>query len=147
MQVGPRAQALIKSYEQCRLSAYLPTPNDVPTIGWGSTGADIHLGMTWTQAQCDGRFATDLARFASGVEAALGGAATLPREFGAMVSLAYNIGTGAFRSSSLCRKHCAGDKTGAAAQFVRWNKQAGRVLAGLTRRRAAEAALYLDATA
>ena len=147
MQVGPRAQALIKSYEQCRLSAYLPTPNDVPTIGWGSTGPDIRLGMTWTEAQCDDRFAADLARFAYGVQAALGGAPTLPREFGAMVSLAYNIGTGAFGASTLCRKHRAGDKIGAAAQFGRWNKQAGRVLAGLTRRRAAEAALYLDSTA
>ena len=143
MIVGPRARALIKSYEQCRLTAYLPTPNDVPTIGWGATGPDIVLGMTWTQAQCDARFTTDLARFAAGVEAALGDAPTLPREFGAMVSLAYNIGTGAFRSSTLRRKHRAGDKAGAAAQFARWNRQADQVLAGLTRRRAAEAALYL----
>ena len=60
MIVGPRARALIKSYEQCRLTAYLPTPNDVPTIGWGATGPDIVLGMTWTQAQCDARFTTDL---------------------------------------------------------------------------------------
>ena len=147
MQVGPRAKALIKSYEQCRLTAYLPTPNDVPTIGWGSTGPDIVMGMTWTQDQCDSRFATDLAKFAAGVEAALDGAQTLPREFGAMVSLAYNIGTGAFASSTLARKHRAGDTAGAAAQFARWNKQAGRVLAGLTRRRAAEAALYLDPAA
>lgn len=143
MNVGPRAKALIKSYEQCRLTAYLPTPNDVPTIGWGTTGPDIVMGLTWTQAQCDERFATDLARFAEGVESALRDAPTLAREFGAMVSLAYNIGTGAFRSSTLCRKHRAGDKVGAAAQFARWNKQADRVLAGLTRRRAAEAALYL----
>lgn len=147
MNVGPRARALIQSYEQCRLTAYLPTPNDVPTIGWGSTGPDIELGMTWTQEQCDARFATDLARFATGVENALDGAPTLAREFGAIVSLAYNIGTGAFASSTLCRLHRAGNKAGAAAQFARWNKQAGRVLAGLTRRRAAEAALYLGSAA
>lgn len=146
MNVGPRARSLIQSYEQCRLTAYLPTPNDVPTIGWGSTGPDIVLGMTWTQAECDARFAEDLARFAAGVETALRDAPTLPREFGAMVSLAYNIGLGAFRSSTLCRKHRAGDKAGAAAQFARWNRQAGQVLAGLTRRRAAEAALYLGTT-
>lgn len=142
MNVGPRAKALIKSYEQCRLTAYLPTPNDVPTIGWGTTGADVQMGLTWTQAQCDARFEADLAKFAAGVEAALNGAPTQAREFGAMVSLAYNIGTGAFASSTLCRKHREGDTVGAAAEFPRWNKQAGKVLGGLTKRRAAEAALY-----
>lgn len=147
MQVGPRAKALIKSYEQCRLTSYMPTPNDVPTIGWGSTGPDITMGIRWTQAQCDARFDSDIAKFAAGVEAALGGAPTLPREFGAMVSLAYNIGTGAFASSTLLKKHKAGDKAGAAAEFGKWNKQAGKVLNGLTKRRASEAALYLDPTA
>jgi lysozyme len=136
---------LIKRFEQCRLHAYLPTPKDVPTIGWGSTGPDIRLGMVWTQEQADGRFALDVARFADKVEKLLGDAATTQGEFDALVSLAYNIGTGNLGSSTLLRLHKAGDKSGAAAQFARWNKQAGKVLNGLTIRRAAEAALYRGA--
>jgi lysozyme len=59
-----------------------------------------------------------------------------------MVSFTFNIGIGKFRGSTLLKLHKAGDYAGAAAQFVRWNKAAGRVMAGLTRRRLAEAALY-----
>jgi len=55
----------IKSFEQCRLTAYMPTPRDRPTIGWGTTGPDVRMGMTWTQAQADARFARDLADFAT----------------------------------------------------------------------------------
>jgi GH24 family phage-related lysozyme (muramidase) len=143
MTPSPACIALIKSFEQCRLTAYLPTPKDKPTIGWGTTGADIHLGMTWTQEQCDARFAADLDRFALGVSAALTGQTSQP-QFDAMTSLAYNIGLGAFESSTLLRLHDAGDFTAADAQFARWNKQAGQVLPGLTRRRAAEAAMYRE---
>jgi len=141
MTPSPASIALIKSFEQCRLTAYLPTPNDRPTIGWGTTGADIHMGMTWTQAQCDERFATDLDAFAGGVSAALTGE-TSQNQFDAMVSLAYNIGLGAFKGSTLLRLHNAGDFTAADAQFAAWNKQAGQVLQGLVRRRAAESAMY-----
>jgi len=141
MTPSPAGIKLIQSFEQCRLTAYLPTPNDKPTIGWGSTGADIKMGMTWTQAECDQRFAADLGKFAKGVSTALTGEAS-QGQFDAMVSLAYNIGLGAFKASTLLRLHNAADFTAADAQFAVWNKQAGKILAGLTRRRAAEAAMY-----
>jgi GH24 family phage-related lysozyme (muramidase) len=141
MTPSPAGVALIQRFEQCRLTAYMPTPNDKPTIGWGATGADIKMGMTWTQAECDQRFADDLGKFAQGVSAALPGE-TSQNQFDAMTSLAYNIGIGAFEASTLLRLHNAGDFTGAEAQFAVWNKQAGKVLNGLTRRRAAEAAMY-----
>lgn len=142
--VGPKARALIQEFEQCRLKAYMPTPDDVPTIGWGSTGTDIRMGMTWTQEQCDQRFDQDVQKFGARVSALLGSAPTTPAQFGALVSLGYNIGTGegGLKTSTLLRMHKAGDYAGAKAQFARWNKQAGKVLNGLTRRRAAEAALY-----
>ena len=98
--------------------------------------------MVWTQQQCDDRFAAHVGEFAKKVEAAIGGAATTQHQFDAMVSLAYNIGMGNFSASTLLRKHKAGDKAGAAAQFAVWNKANKKVMAGLTRRRAAEAALY-----
>ena len=59
-----------------------------------------------------------------------------------MVSFAYNVGVGNLSASTLLKKHKAGDFKGAAAEFARWNKAAGKVMTGLTRRRAAEAALY-----
>jgi len=118
------------------------TGGDPWTIGWGSTGADIKKGVVWTQQQCDDRFAEHLATFADGVSRALGSAPTTQPQFDAMTSFAYNVGLGNLQSSTLLRKHKAGDYAGAAAQFGRWNKAAGRVLAGLTRRRAAESQLY-----
>ena len=151
MEPGPDGIKLIQSFEGCArkradgsYDAY-PDPGtggDPWTIGWGSTGPDIARGLVWTQQQCDDRFAEHVAQFAANVETAIGGAATTQHQFDAMVSLAYNIGMGNFSASTLLRKHKAGDFAGAAAQFAVWNKAAGKVLAGLTRRRAAEAALY-----
>ena len=142
MEPSNRCAEFIKGFETCKLKAYMPTPQDRPTIGWGATGADIKMGMTWTQLQADERFAHDLAQFGLGVTNALGGAGTSQDQYDAMVSLAYNIGVANFQSSTLCRMHVAGDHAGAAAQFARWNKQAGKVLNGLTRRRAGEAHMY-----
>jgi lysozyme len=66
-------------------------------------------------------------------------------EFNALVSLAFNIGVGrkGFAGSSLLRFLNAGDYTGAANQFVRWNRAGGRVVNGLTERRLREKKLFL----
>ena len=151
MQPSQDCVKLIQSFEGCakkrsdgNYDAY-PDPGtggDPWTIGWGSTGADIKRGTVWTQKQCDDRFNSHLAEFAAGVDKALGGAATKQNQFDAMVSFAYNVGLGNLQSSTLLKKHKAGDYAGAANEFGRWNKAAGKVLPGLTRRRAAESALY-----
>lgn len=136
---------LMHEFEGCRLKAY-PDPGSRDgkpwTIGWGSTGPDIGPGTVWTQAQADARFASDVAKFADKVSAALGDAHTTQHQFDAMVSFAYNVGVAAFSSSTLLKKHKAGDYSGAFSEFARWNKNDGKVMAGLTRRRAAEADLY-----
>jgi lysozyme len=142
---------LIQKFEGCErkrpdgsFEAY-PDPGtggDPWTIGWGSTGADIKPETVWSQAQCDARFGDHVAEFAEGVASALGGAKTSQAQFDAMVCFAYNVGLPNFRSSSLLRKHKAGDFAGAAAEFAKWNKANKKVMAGLTRRRAAESALY-----
>ena len=139
---SPECEKFVKGFEGCKLKAYLPTADDVPTIGWGSTGPDIRLGMLWTQAQADARFSSDLAKFADGVDRLIGSVETTQRQFDAMASLAYNIGLGDFAKSTLLRLHKDGCPNAAEGQFVRWNKQAGKVLKGLTRRREAEAAMY-----
>lgn len=151
LQIGPQGIALVQRFEGCArkrpdglIEAY-PDPGsggDPWTIGWGTTGADVRPGTVWTQAQCDARFERDLDGFAAKVAQAIGDVPTGQAQFDAMVSLAYNIGTGAFGKSTLLKLHLAGDYAGAERQFGRWNRAAGRVMAGLTRRRADEAALY-----
>lgn len=156
MKASKRGVDLIHSFEQCRLAAY-PDPGSrdgTPwTIGWGSTGPDIQRGTVWTQAQADARFAQDLVKFEVGVNMLLAGAPTTQPQFDALVSFAYNVGldidddTAAegLGDSTLLRKHKAGDYAGAQAQFAAWNKNDGKVMNGLVRRRAAEAALYAGA--
>jgi lysozyme len=116
------------------------------TIGWGTTGPDVKKGTVWTQRQCDERFAAQLAEFADKIARLIGNAPTTQAQFDALVSFAYNVGVANLASSTLLKKHKAGDFKGAAAEFARWNKAGGKVMAGLTRRRAAEATLYLQST-
>ena len=138
------ALKLIKKWEGCRLTAY-PDPatgGDPWTIGVGHTGPEVKPGVVWTQAQADAALQADLARFARGVWTAISEKETTQNRFDALVSFAFNVGLGNLLSSTLLRKHIAGDYVGAADQFIRWNRAAGKVLAGLTRRREAEAKLY-----
>lgn len=154
--IGPAGVALIKRFEGCErrrpdglIEAY-PDPGtgaEPWTIGWGATGRDhfrggrIRPGTVWTQAEADARLMQDLARFAAEVAKALGNAPRTQNQFDALVSFHYN--TGAIARATLTKKHIAGDTAGAAQEFARWNRAGGRVLRGLVRRRAAEAALYL----
>ena len=63
-------------------------------------------------------------------------------QYDALVSLAYNIGVGAFLSSTLFKKLNTKDYKGAAEQFDRWNRAGGKVMRGLTNRRAKERKLF-----
>jgi lysozyme len=145
MTPSARIAAFIQGYEKCSLTAYMPAPDDRPTIGWGSTGPDIVMGLEWTQEQADERFAADLAKFGAGVFQHIT-SVTNQAQYDAMVSLAYYIGLGNFGTSTLLRLHNLSNYAGAAGQFVRWNMQAGRVLGGLTARRNAEASIYRGLT-
>jgi len=151
MQPSQACIKLIQEFEGCATKqpdgSFLAYPDpatggDPWTIGWGSTGPEIRKGVVWTQQQCDDRFAEHLDEFARKVSNLLGDTPTTQCQFDAMVSFAYNLGVGNLSSSTLLKKHRAGDYEGAAAEFARWNKAAGKVLPGLTRRRTAEAALY-----
>ena len=135
-----KALELIKAFEGCKLKAYL-CPAGVPTIGWGATGPDVRLGMVWTQDQADNRLLTDAARFARGV-AQLVKVPVNDNQGGALISFAYNVGLGNLAMSTLLRLLNGGNYAGASAQFMRWDKAGGKRLTGLTRRRAAERALF-----
>lgn len=131
--------------------AYLPTPTDHWTLGFGTTGKDIVEGLHWTRAQAEARFASDLKAFALRVSALIGLGGATQNEFDAMLSLTYNIGIAAFASSSVLTNHKAGHKQTAAWAFGLWDKQRGidgqlHALRGLTIRRAAEAKIYMGVT-
>jgi lysozyme len=66
---------------------------------------------------------------------------TEPRRYAAIISFAYNCGVGNYRVSTLKKRVDSGDWEGAQEEIMKWNKAAGRVLAGLTKRRQAEASL------
>lgn len=140
-QIGAKGLALIKSFEGLRLTAY-KCPADVWTIGYGSTGPHVKPGLTITEAQADKLLQDDLDRFEACVASHAPDANQ--DQFDAMVSLAFNIGTGAFEKSTLLRKFRSGDKAGAAAGFAAWVNAGGRKLNGLVRRRAAERALFVS---
>lgn len=144
MQHSEAAASLVKQFEGCELTAYPdPATGAEPwTIGYGHTGADVHPGLTWTQAQADAALNADLARFDEGVTALIGAVPTTQNQFDALVDFAYNLGLANLGRSTLLTRHRVGDYAGAAVEFAKWNRAGGRILNGLTRRRAAEAALY-----
>ena len=142
--IAKEAVRLIATEEDCRLSPYLCMAG-VWTCGWGET-AGVVPGKKWSQDFADQRLQAALREYSAEVEGMLKLPAT-DEQMGALVSLAYNTGLGALRKSTVVRLHNAGDVAGAARAFGLWNKAKvnGQLmpLAGLTARRAAEAALYL----
>ena len=139
MNIGPEGLALIKEFEGVRLEAYLDSVG-VPTIGYGHTKG-VQMGDTCTEEEAEAWLREDLAWAEECVESAVT-AFLHENEHAACVSLCFNIGCKAFTDSTLVRLINEGDFDGAGLQFHRWNKQAGKVLAGLTRRRAEESQLF-----
>lgn len=146
MIIDARGIVLIKQFEGLRLSAYPdPGTGGAPwTIGYGHTGPDVYPGLKITEKQAEDLLKQDVLRFERGVDRLTAGVFTSQMQFNAMVSLAFNIGLGAFQRSSVLRHHRAGNKTRAGASFLLWVKAAGRTLAGLVRRRQAERRMYLS---
>jgi lysozyme len=137
-----KGKALIKDFEGVVLKVYPdPATGGEPwTAGVGHTGPDVKPGMKVTREMADAWLAADLKKFEDVVNKAA--PVATQDQFDAMVSLCFNIGPGNFLKSTLLKKHKAGLYGGAADQFAVWNKAAGKIMAGLTRRRAAEARLY-----
>lgn len=127
----------IAMHETFRSNAYMPTPHDVPTYGFGTTKG-VKLGDKITPERALQRLELELDTvYVAGVKNCI----KVPMhdyEFGASVSLTYNIGVKAFCESTIAKKFNAGDYAGACAGFTAWNKQGGKVLNGLTKRRAEE---------
>lgn len=144
MKINEKGVALIIEFEGFRSEAYL-CPAGVWTIGYGSTKG-VKQGDRITMYDAKERLKRELAEYEQGVLSAL---TVQPNEneFSACVVLAYNIGVAGFKNSSVVKAHNRGDKEAAARAFNLWNKATvggvKKTLPGLTRRRMAEANLYL----
>lgn len=136
--IGQAGLALIKQFEGCRLTAYKCAAG-VLTIGYGHT-AGVYSGMTITQAQADAYLLEDVAKF----EKYVNNLAYVPvmdklnqNQFDALVSFAFNLGAGNLKK--LCKGRTVAQ---IATAMLQYNKAGGKVLAGLTKRRKAEQALF-----
>jgi GH24 family phage-related lysozyme (muramidase) len=146
MKTGERGLKLIKEFEGCKLKAY-QCPAGVWTIGIGSThygdGTPVTKNRTLpNEGAAMALLAATIGQYEKAVNAT--GVELTQNEYDALVCLCYNIGAGNFFKSTLVKMLKAGeDKAEIAKQFLRWDKAGGKPLAGLTRRRNAEAELFL----
>ena len=141
MKASDGIKAIIKSMEGCKLTAY-KCPAGVPTIGYGHT-KNVRMGQTITQQQADKFLDEDLEVFENHINAKK--LNINQHQFDAMVSLCYNIGPGNFDKSSVLRLAKVNPNDPKIHEaFLMWNKAGGKVLAGLTRRRTAEADWYFS---
>lgn len=147
MKTGDEGLELIKGFEKLELEAY-PDPGSADgrpwTIGYGTTEG-VQEGDVCTEEQAEEWLALDLENaenvLRNSVKVGLN-----QNQFDALVSFVYNVGAAAFKGSTLLRKLNNGSYIAAAAEFGRWNKNNGKVMRGLTRRREAEERLFLRQT-
>lgn len=135
---------LIADCEGLRLEAY-PDPGtggEPWTIGYGHTGG-VKPGDTCTKAQAMGFLISDVAGAENTVMRAIE-IALSQGEFDALVSFTFNLGGGALAGSTLRKKLNAGDRQGAADEFLKWVRGPNGVLPGLVKRRARERAMFLN---
>jgi lysozyme len=155
MAVGAKAEELIKRFEADDIKKYLTAyldPVGIPTVGYGSTynydaKRKVRLGDSITQEKAIEWLRNETKSIVPKIKALV----KVPinqNQLDSLTSFVYNVGIGAFRSSTLLRLLNSGaPKIEVAAQFDRWNKGTVRgqkvVLPGLVRRRSEEKALFL----
>lgn len=120
-------------------TACIPIPGDVPTIGFGTTDG-VRMGDIITPPKAVARALSDVQKYEGALKRCVKGPLH-QHEYDSYVLLMYNIGPTAFCNSTLVKKSNVGDYAGACAEFSRWDKAGGRVVRGLTIRRAKERAM------
>ena len=141
MKLGERGTEILKYFEGCKLTAYQDSVG-VWTIGYGHTKG-VYDGMTITQDQAEQMLLSELEEY----EGYIKDMVTVPltqNQFDALVVWVYNLGPTNFRNSTLLKELNAGNYNAAGQEITRWNKAGGKVLAGLVKRREAEAQLFSD---
>lgn len=137
-----KALELIKHWEGCKLKAYTDQGGRV-TIGWGSTGPGIALGLEWSQSQADDRLVADVTEFMKRVQE-LVRVKINDNQLAALTSFSYNLGVYNLKKSGLLRLLNQEKYSDAAEQFLLWNKIGHYVSSGLSNRRQAERSLFLS---
>jgi len=147
--IVPEAMDLLKTFESFKPTSYYDLDNKKKrgtlTVGYGFTKNDIpelREGYSMDKAKAE-QMLPDLVKTKYG--ATVREKVKVPltdQQYSALSSFAYNVGPTHFSSSTLVKKLNAGDYEGAASEFKKWNKAGGKELEGLSRRRAAEAALF-----
>ena len=130
---------LTEKFEGLRLTAYKDSVG-VPTIGYGHTRG-VAMGMTCTQEQAEQWLQEDVQIAVDAVNRLVTVELT-QNQFDALVDFTFNLGVGSLQRSTLLKLLNAGNYSGAAGEFKKWNKAGGQVLAGLTKRRQAERDLF-----
>lgn len=148
MQTSETGLKLIAQFEGCELTAY-KCPAGVLTIGYGHTGKDVKPGMTITKDKAFELLGQDIVKTETVVNRLLSSqinAGNITQGmFDALVSFAYNCGTGNLQKSTLLKKVLANPQDSSIAnEFAKWNKAGGRVLPGLVKRRKAEVEQYFS---
>ena len=129
---------IIKTYEGFSPRAIKLSGEDEYTIGYGHYGSDVHAGDTITEAEATALMKKDLKVFENAVRSAVKVEIT-QSQFDALVSLSYNIGTGAFADSDTVKSLNKGEVGHAAVDIPSWRRGMGyQILAGLERRRQSE---------
>lgn len=149
MPPSPWLFTYLRSVEKFRPTAFKPTPRDVWTLGYGHTHG-VRQGDTCTVPTANDWLVGDVDAFGRKLAPLVHVTLNL-NQSDAIRSLTYNIGVGKqdgvkgdFADSTLLRKLNAGDFTGAAAEFVKWDHQGGMELAGLKIRRTVERDHFLS---
>jgi lysozyme len=145
MKLNKAGSDLIKEFEGCKLKAYQCSAKKW-TIGYGNTffedGTPVVAGNAITQQKAEQLFEIIANEFSAKV-AKLVTSKVNDNQFASLVSFAYNCGVVNLQKSTLLKKVNANpNDPSIRAEFMKWNKAGGKVLAGLTRRREAEANLY-----
>ena len=141
LKINEAGLALIKEFEGLKLEAYRDVVG-ILTIGYGHISG-VKKGQVITSQQATDFLSQDVSTTEAGVRKLVPASCTV-NQFSALVCFAYNLGLGSLTKSTLLKKLVAGDITGAADEFLKWNKAGGKEIAGLTRRRIAERALFLS---
>jgi lysozyme len=140
------AAAICRKFEGLYLKPYL-CPANIPTIGYGTTMYENDIKVTLadpsiTKERAEQLLAWELNQKLKQVVTRCPNLPELgPKATGAVLDFTYNLGVGAFGSSMLRRKLLAGDVENAKIELTKWVRGGGKVLPGLVKRRALEAAL------
>ena len=148
MKISQNCLNLIKKWEGFRSEAYLD-PVGIPTIGFGTIrypdGRKVTLGESVSEQVAEAFLLQDCEIFAQGVTDALSSEIN-QNQFDALVSFTYNLGVGAFQTSTLCQKINAGKFSEAAGEFDKWVyatvNGVKKKLEGLVKRRRDERTLF-----